>query len=52
MSFVFFNVIPADPAKIMLGQRDDIRQIEIINKKYAFDQPLTLQYLYYFGMLD
>ena len=50
--FVFFNVIPADPAKIMLGQRDDIRQIEIINKKYAFDQPLTLQYFYYLNDLS
>ncbi len=50
--FIFFNVIPADPAKIMLGQRDDLRQLENINKKYAFDKPLSYQYFYYLNDLS
>ena len=50
--FIFFNVIPADPAKIMLGQRDDFRQLENINKKYAFDKPLSHQYFYYLNDLS
>ena len=39
--------MPADPAKMMLGDRDNAKQIELINKKYHFDQPIYKQYLYY-----
>ena len=36
--FILFNVIPADPAKMMLGERDDARQLEKIRKKYNLDK--------------
>ena len=39
--------MPADPAKMMLGDRDNARQIDLINKKYHFDEPLYKQYAYY-----
>jgi len=39
--------MPADPAKMMLGDRDNARQLELINKKYHFDQPLLKQYVLY-----
>ena len=39
--------MPADPAKMMLGDRDNARQLELINKKYHFDQPLLKQYILY-----
>jgi len=32
---------------MMLGQRADKDQVNILKKKYGFDQPLTTQYLYY-----
>ena len=39
--------MPADPAKMMLGDRDNARQLDLINQKYYFDQPVYKQYLYY-----
>ena len=44
--FFLFNVLPGDPARMMLGQNETV-QLQIIKKKYGFDQPLTTQYLYY-----
>ena len=45
--FILFNILPGDPARMMLGQSDDIEQIQIINKKYGFDKPISTQYIYY-----
>lgn len=45
--FLLFNVLPGDPARMMLDQREDSEQLKNIRKKYGFDQPLTTQYLYY-----
>ena len=44
--------MPADPAKMMLGDRDNKKQIDLINKKYHFDQPLYKQYIYYLNDLS
>ena len=44
--------MPADPAKMMLGDRDDHVQLKLINEKYHFDQPIHLQYLYYLNDLS
>ncbi|SEB77415.1 peptide/nickel transport system permease protein [Tenacibaculum sp. MAR_2009_124] len=45
--FFLFNVLPGDPARMMLDQREDSSQLESIRKKYGFDQPIAIQYLYY-----
>ncbi len=45
--FFLFNVLPGDPARMMLDQREDSKQLENIRKKYGFDQPVFTQYLYY-----
>ncbi len=45
--FFLFNVLPGDPARMLMGQREDSKQLEIIRKKYGFDQSLSTQYLYY-----
>jgi peptide/nickel transport system permease protein len=45
--FLLFNVLPADPARMMLGQRADISSIEAINKDLGRDKPLFTQYLNY-----
>jgi len=50
--FFLFNVLPGDPARMMLDQREDTEQLQNIRKKYGFDQPLTTQYLYYLNDLS
>ncbi|MFD0963061.1 ABC transporter permease [Pseudofulvibacter geojedonensis] len=50
--FFLFNILPGDPAKMMLGQNEDSEQIAIIKKKYGFDQPLIKQYGYYLNDLS
>ena len=44
--------MPADPAKMMLGDRDDETQLKLINAKYHFDKPLSVQFLYYLNDLS
>ncbi len=50
--FFLFNVLPDDPARMMLDQREDSEQLENIRKKYGFDKPITTQYLYYLNDLS
>jgi len=44
--------MPSDPAKMMLGERDNLKQLTLINKKYHFDKPVYQQYLYYINDLS
>ena len=50
--FLLFNVLPDDPARMMLDQREDSAQLENIRKKYGFDKPISTQYLYYVNDLS
>lgn len=50
--FLLFNVLPADPARMMLGQRADISSIEAINRDLGRDQPLHKQFLNYLNDLS
>ncbi|WP_372747030.1 ABC transporter permease [Lutibacter sp.] len=50
--FFLFNVLPGDPARMMLDQREDSEQLQNIRKKYGFDQPIGTQYLYYLNDLS
>ena len=34
--FFLFNILPGDPAQMMLGQNEDSKQIEIVKKKIWF----------------
>lgn len=45
--FFLFNILPGDPARMMLGQRADKASIEIIHKDLGLDKPLGVQYLNY-----
>lgn len=45
--FFLFNVLPGDPAQMMLGQNEDSEQIAAVKAKYGFDKPISTQYLYY-----
>ncbi len=53
LSFVFFlfNILPGDPARMMLDKREDSEQLLIIQKKYAFDRSVSEQYLLYLNDL-
>ncbi|HSH66104.1 MAG TPA: ABC transporter permease, partial [Bacteroidia bacterium] len=50
--FLLFNVLPGDPARMMLGQRADIASVEAINKDLGRDKPLPLQFLMYINDLS
>ncbi len=50
--FFLFNVMPADPTKMMLGDRDNAKQLEMINEKYHFDKPIHQQYFLYLNDLS
>ncbi|WP_299889379.1 ABC transporter permease [uncultured Lacinutrix sp.] len=50
--FFLFNVLPGDPAQMMLGQNEDSEQLAIVKKKYGFDKPIATQYLYYLNDLS
>jgi peptide/nickel transport system permease protein len=45
--FFLFNVLPGDPATVMLGQRASKDAVESINKDLGRDKPLITQYIKY-----
>jgi peptide/nickel transport system permease protein len=47
-----FNILPGDPAQMMLGQNENSEQLVVLKKKYGFDKPITTQYLYYLNDLS
>ena len=50
--FFLFQILPGDPARMMMDQNEDVEQLEIIKKKYGFDEPILKQYLYYLNDLS
>ncbi|MCZ6595962.1 MAG: ABC transporter permease [Bacteroidetes bacterium] len=50
--FLLFNILPGDPARMMLGQNENEEQLAIVKKKYGFDKPVYLQYVYYLNDLS
>jgi len=50
--FFLFTVLPGDPARMMLDQREDSEQLENIKRKYGFDKPIFTQYVYYLNDLS
>ena len=50
--FFLFNVLPGDPARMMLGQRADQASIDIINHDLGRDKPLATQYVNYLNDLS
>ena len=45
--FFLFNILPGDPARMMLGQRADISSVEAIRKDLGLNKPILTQYLNY-----
>ncbi len=50
--FFLFNVLPGDPARMMLGQRADSISVVTINKDLGRDKPLTMQFFNYLNDLS
>ncbi len=50
--FFLFNILPGDPARMMLGQRADSVSISIINKDLGRDQSLSRQFFMYVNDLS
>ena len=50
--FFLFNILPGDPARMMLGQRADVSSIEAINKDLGRDKSLPVQFLMYLNDLS
>ncbi|MCB0802482.1 MAG: ABC transporter permease, partial [Flavobacteriales bacterium] len=45
--FFIFNILPGDPARMMLGQRADQEAIDEINRELGLDKNLFAQYMLY-----
>ena len=50
--FFLFNVLPGDPARMMLGQRADQESVEAINKDLGRNRPVAVQFLSYLNDLS
>lgn len=50
--FFLFNVLPGDPAQMVLDQNASEVQLTKVKKKYGFDMPIGKQYLIYLNDLS
>ena len=50
--FFLFNVLPGDPARMMVGQRADEESLKAINRDLGLDKPLTTQFVMYINDLS
>lgn len=50
--FVLFNVLPADPARLTLGQRSDLSSLENVRRELNLDKPLLQRYVLYLNDLS
>ena len=50
--FLLFNVLPGDPARMLMGQRADEESLRIIQKDLGIDKPLSTQFVMYLNDLS
>lgn len=50
--FTLFNVLPADPARLTLGQRADVASLANVRHELYLDKPLAVQFLLYVNDLS
>jgi peptide/nickel transport system permease protein len=50
--FFLFNILPGDPARMMLGQRADVASIDAINKELGRDLPVSKRFALYVNDLS
>jgi len=49
--FLLMFAVPGDPARMLIGQRNDPEAIAVIKKKFKLDRPLYVQYVHFLGRL-
>lgn len=50
--FFLFTVLPGDPARMMLDQREDAETLDAMRKKYGFDLPAWQQFAWFINDLS
>ncbi|MEZ5047216.1 MAG: ABC transporter permease [Chitinophagaceae bacterium] len=50
--FLFFVILPADPARLTMGQRSDAQTLENTRKELNLDKPVAQQFLLYLNDLS
>jgi peptide/nickel transport system permease protein len=50
--FFLFNVLPGDPARMMLGQRADSASVAAVRRELGTDKPLGIQFVNYLNDLS
>ena len=50
--FFLFNLLPGDPARMMLGQRADVQSVQSINRELGLDQPPLKRFAIYLNDLS
>lgn len=50
--FLLFSILPGDPARMMLDQRDDEALLLAIREKYGLNEPIAIQYFNYINDLS
>ena len=50
--FLLFNVLPGDPARLMMGQRVNQKSLDIIHKDMGLDEPVYNRFLLYVNDLS
>lgn len=50
--FFLFNILPGDPARMIMGQRADLGSVEAVRKELGLDKPLSIQYLNFLNDLS
>lgn len=51
LTFLISHVVPADPARLLLGKEATPEQVAQLRHSLGFDRPLPVQYLIYMGNL-
>ncbi|MBE0642187.1 MAG: ABC transporter permease, partial [Bacteroidales bacterium] len=42
--FLLFNILPGDPARMMMGQRADLSSVETVRHELGLDRPAWTQF--------
>lgn len=45
--FVLFQLLPGDPARLLMGQRADVASIEVVRRELGLDKPPLIQFFLY-----
>ena len=50
--FFLFTILPGDPARMMLDQREDSEQLAAVKTKYGFDKPVLARSISIISMIS